>query len=83
MKDFSLSICVLVFIIIIFIFFRTPLFLTDAVISQAQEASNPSVLHHYCFAESFVTTKNSFGLHLVNDICYDLNGSDIKWAASS
>ena len=47
-----------------------------------KKASDPSVLRHYRFAESFITPKNSFGLHLVNDICYDLNGGDIKWAAS-
>lgn len=44
---------------------------------------NLSVFRHCCFAESFVTTKNSFGLHLVDDIFYDLNGGDINWAASS
>lgn len=41
------------------------------------------VFFHCYFAESFVTTKNSFGLHLVNDIFDDLNGGNIKWAESS
>lgn len=30
-----------------------------------------------------LTTENSFGLHSVNDIFDDLNGANIKWAASS
>lgn len=45
--------------------------------SFAPKKKNLSVFRHCCFAESFVTTKNSFGLHLVNDIFYDLNGGDI------
>lgn len=52
-------------------------------VSEAPKEWDLSVLRHCSFAQSFVTTQNSFGLHLVSDIFYDLNGNDIKWAASS